>query len=134
MPHKQKSKKQLYKRVSCLTGKVVWAGLYTTNNNARQRYFVAKKHELRIVDGWDKTASARCTRIKDFLNECLAELPITAELTKQQITAARNLRALANEAVPCPREFYDHIIEETSRREFDNEIRRQMRERKAQES
>ena len=117
-------------RRSCMTGRVVWVYHGASKGSAKWMYFRAHKEEIRRVCQWKKREEQRKQGILTLLNECLADIPVTAALTPQQTDAVRRLRAIANENVPCDSEFYCHIRAERIRR---NRFRRQMRERRQKE-
>jgi hypothetical protein len=114
---------------SCLTGKAVWLYRGPSRGAANVAYWRACKKEIEYVRQWPRYVAERKAFYEGILNGCLASLPIDAELTPSQKAAAKVLRKLADEKLPCYMEFYNHIMEERRRREEDREIRRQMRER-----
>lgn len=124
-------KKRIYRQIvkSCLTGKVVWIYRGPSREAARQAYWRACRKEIERVRRWGEHAARRVADVTRILTECTEGLPINAELTPQQKDAARQLRSIIKSAPECPREFYDHIMEERRRRAEDREIRRKMRER-----
>ena len=65
---------------------------------------------------WPQKVAECRARVKQLLDNCIAALPINAELTKQQKDAIRYLQSVIREPVPCHSEFYDHIVEEARRR------------------
>jgi len=101
---------------SCLTGKVVWIYRGSSSDGARQAYWRACKAEVKRVRMWMQKVNERRRSIRRFISECTASLPLTAEMTQEQKDAVRELQRIENEDYPCHREFYDHIIEETRRR------------------
>lgn len=101
---------------SCLTGKVVWVYQGTSQEGARRAYLRACKREVIRVRNWVQYVNEHRSRIRQFINMCMASLPLDAELTPEQKEAAKELRRIEREDIPCYREFYDHIIEEAKRR------------------
>ena len=122
-------KKIIIMRRSCLTGKVVWLYTGPTRGAGRIAYYRACRAELRYAQRFSDAADRRRANIMRLLNECLAELPITETLTREQTEAARRLRALAEEQPAYQRDFLEHVVEERKRRKEDKEIRRKSRER-----
>lgn len=120
-------------RRSCITGKIIWFYRGMSKNAANVAYHRAWKHELERVKHWPEVVAERKANILRLLNNCLANLPITAELTPKQKAAVRRLRKMAEEEPECDMDFYNHIIEEQRRRAEDKRIRQQMREREALE-
>lgn len=116
-------------RYSCLTGKAVWIYQGLSRHGGRQAYLMAWKKELERVKNWREHVMKRKATIMKILNDCMANQPITGELSPEKQAAARTLLKLAETEPECYRGFYDHIIEERRRRAEDAEIRRQMRER-----
>lgn len=116
-------------RKSCLTGNVVWIYRGPSENAARQEYSRACKSEFERMRHFSTFAARRCANIARILSDCMAEIPINAELTPPQREAARQLQAIQKKAVMYNREFYEHIMEERQRRKADREIRQRMRNR-----
>lgn len=111
-------KKPKYTKIvySCLTGVPVWLYRGASENACRWAYLRACKHEIERVKSWSKTVAARRAEIKKLLDNCIAALPINAELTAEQKSAIKKLQAMIAEPQPCDKEFYNHIIEEARRR------------------
>ena len=120
-------------RRSCLTGKPVWIYRGPSREAAKMAYWRACKSEIEYVTGWAKRMEEQASILNRFLSECVAKIPINAELTQVQKNAIRNIRRIIKNPEPCYMEFYNHIMEERRRRAEDREIRRQMREREQQE-
>jgi len=116
-------------RRSCITGKIIWVYRGMSKNAANVAYHRAWKHELERIKHWPEYVAERKANILKLLNDCLANLPITAELTPKQKAAARRLRKMAETEPECDLDFYNHIIEEQRRRAEDQRIRQQMRQR-----
>lgn len=72
------------------------------------------------MQDWAKTAAQKVSAIRLFLSECLANVPINAELTKEQQEAVKALREMENNYKTCSSEFYDHIM--ATRRARDNRL------------
>ena len=116
-------------RRSCLTGDPVWIYRGASKAGARQAYWRACKAEIERVHNWSQTMAQRAANITRFISQCMERLPIDAELTLEQLAAAKQLRAILKKEPVLHKAFYDHIMEERKRRAEDHEIRRQMRER-----
>lgn len=58
----------------------------------------------------------RRRNIRRFINQCMASMSLTAEMTPEQKESAKELQRIERDEQPCHREFYDHIIEEARRR------------------
>lgn len=123
------NKKVLIIRKSCLTGKIVWIYSGVSRKAGYVAYHRACEAEIKRTRKYAETSEQRKRRILKMLNDCLAEIPITVPLTKEQTEAARELRSIAKEDIACHREFYEHIIEERRRRKEDKTIREKMKER-----
>lgn len=116
-------------RKSRLTGSPVWMWYGTSKLAANKAYCCARKSEIRRVRTWAKTEEQVRRRILSIASECLADIPVTTALTRQQSDAVRRLRAIAAEAIPCDRAFYEHILAENRFRRESAKIREQMRAR-----
>lgn len=134
MPRKKTPKKIVtILRHSCLTGKVVW--MYRgkgTKAAVRKAYQRACQREIATVTHWAEMVEAYRSRVTKFLNDCLANIPITETLTPEQKAGVREVQKIIKEECKPYTAFYDHIMEERRRRAEDREIRRQMREREEQ--
>lgn len=116
-------------RRSCLTGNVVWIYQGQSKGGAQTAYWKACQAEIARVRNWTEIVARRTSNISRLLNDCLADLPINAELTPLQQDAVRRLQSIGKKDFGCYREFYDHIREERRRRTADRKIRQKMRER-----
>lgn len=114
---------------SCLTRKAVWLHQGTTKEAARLAYWKACKREHERVRSSDERSARRAANINHLINECLAEKPITEELTQEQREAVMKLQSISRKYMDDNMDFYNHIVEEKRRRQTDREIRRKMRER-----
>ncbi len=111
-----RKKKILIVRKSCLTGKDVWVYHGTSKGSAKVVYHRACKEELRRMSLWKKQEERRKQDVLALLNECLAQIPEADGLTAKQAKAVKRLKAVANEEIPCDKEFYRHVIAERIRR------------------
>ena len=103
-------------RRSCLTGKVVWIYRGQSHDGARQAYWRACRKEVRRVRMWMQKVNERRRNLSQFVSRVTGSMPPAAELTQEQREAARQLRLIEKREYPCHREFYDHIMEETRRK------------------
>ena len=101
---------------SCITGNVVWIYRGASEAESRKAYWRACRAEVERMKTWPQKVAECRARVKQLLDNCIAALPINAELTKQQKDAIRYLQSVIREPVPCHSEFYDHIVEEARRR------------------
>lgn len=115
MDYKKQHKVTMIRR-SCITGKVIWIYRGKSRNAGYQAYHKAVKHELERVKHWPEYVAERRARILKFLNDCLAALPINAELTPKQKAAVRTLKKIADEPQELDLDFYNHIMAEKERR------------------
>jgi hypothetical protein len=120
-------------RRSCITGKIVWVYRGMSKNAGWVAYHRVCKKELERVKHLPEMEAEYKAQILKLLNDCMANLPINAELTPDQKAAAKKLLKMADEMPPYDMEFYNHIVEERRRREEDKRIRQKMREREAAE-
>lgn len=116
-------------RRSCLTGKAVWLYQGLTKTASNMAYCRACKREIERVKNWAEKIERRKSNILRLMNDCLAGLPLTAELTDTQKSAVLLLKKTSNERLVCDSDFYEHILTQKTRREEDAKIRRQMRMR-----
>lgn len=116
-------------RYSCITGNAVWVYRGPSKQAARAAYRRACEKEIKRVRAWKKTVAARNENIRRLISNCIGDIQVTESMTVEQKDAARKLLSMAGEAIPCCRDFYNHIIEERRRRDADRLIRQQMRMR-----
>lgn len=120
-----KQKQVIVIRRSCLTGRVVWIYRGPSRNAAYVAYHRACRKEVQRVRHWSERNAERRACILRLLNEWLADIPITTPLTPEQVTAAKEIRALARRDIACDHEFYDHIMEERRRRAEAKRLKRE---------
>ena len=118
---------------SCLTGAPVWVYQGASKNGARQAYWRACKAEIEFVSRLPEYCAQWKAGLERFISSCMEKYPIDAKLTPEQAAAAKKLRAMLKKGPDINLDFYNHVMEERRRRAEDHEIRRQMREREAQE-
>lgn len=102
-------------RRSCITGKVVWVYRGTPQGHEKA-YWRACRKEVKRVRMWMQKVNERRRNISRFITGCMSALPLTHEMTKEQKEAAKELQRIEKNEQPCHRDFYDHIMEETRRR------------------
>lgn len=103
-------------RRSCLTGKAVWLFRSKSRRAAASAYCLAKKMEYRQQKRWPDRVRQWQEWMLDALNDWLRGLPVTQELTAEQIRHVRAIQAIVKEDIPRDRDFYSHIITEARRR------------------
>lgn len=108
---------------SCITGTAVWIYFGPSKEAARKAYWRACRHEAERVRQIGKMAARRKANILQMLNDCMAGLPITAELPPEKKAAARQLLAIAEEDTLSDRSFYNHILETRRRRNRERKLR-----------
>ena len=105
-------------RKSVLTGKIVWLCYAHNKRAANTAYCRARKAEKKLQRRWKSCVERYQKWMLNALNEWKSDLPITQELTEEQVALVRFIQVLAKEDIPCDRQFYEHIIaEERCRRE-----------------
>lgn len=113
-------------RKSCITGKAVWIYQGPSSKAASLAYWRACKKEIhRVRHLWGLMVSRRGRNIARLLAECTERIPLTAEMTPEQREAARELQQMEKRETTCYRDFYNHIVEESKRK---NEASRRWRE------
>lgn len=108
---------------SCVTGTAVWVYMGPSAEAARKAYWRACRHEAERMRQISKMAARRKANILQLLNDCMAGLPITAELPPEKKAAARQLLAIAEEDTLSDRSFYNHILETRRRRNRERKLR-----------
>lgn len=98
---------------SRITGKAVWIYRGASRSAARRDYIRAKHKEIERVRAWRHRRNGRKQAIMRFLTECMANIPLTMQLTNEQASAIRQLKSISNEPDECNYDFYEHIIEES---------------------
>lgn len=100
---------------SCLTDQPVWIYQGPTEEAARKAYYRTKRAEKRRVMLLPKFLDLRRRAIERFLNDLLGNLPLIAELTREQRAAVKELKALAQQPPQSDKAFWEHCKEETRR-------------------
>lgn len=114
-------------RRSCLTGIPVWIYRGPSTEAARRAYRLACKKEVRRVRMWMQKVNERRRNLSRFVARLTASLPPESDLTQVQRDALRMLRNMEKAEYVCHRDFYEHIMEETRRR---NEASSRWRDRR----
>lgn len=120
MVNKKDYKVVVLKR-SCLTGRIVWAYRGDSEEGARKAYWRACKKEVWRVRNWMKKMSRRrrmLLRLVTHSDSSTVSSSIYKKMTPEQRKAARKIVKLANTEPQPDREFYNHIIEEAKRRNW----------------
>lgn len=118
---------------SCITGEVVWIYQGTSKATSLLAYWRACRNEVENERHRHEREAERRSAILRMMNDCMAGIPINAELTPRQKKAVQRMKQIMNDMPSKPSAFYEHIMEERRRRAEDREIRRQMRERAQRE-
>lgn len=120
MVNKKDCKVVVLKR-SCLTGRIVWAYQGNSEEGARKAYWRACKKEVRRVRNWMQRMARRrrqLLRIITHSDSSSVSSSMLKSMNPQQREAARKIIQLAKKEPPMDRAFYDHIIEEAKRRNW----------------
>lgn len=120
MVNKKNAKVVVLKR-SCLTGKIVWVYQGNSEEGARKAYWRACKKEVRRMRNWMQRMARRrrqLLRLITHSDSCSVSSSMLKSMNPQQRAAARKIIQLAKNEPPMDRAFYDHIIEEAKRRNW----------------
>ena len=112
---KKDKKKTWVIKYSCLTNKAVWVNHTPSEGAMRRAYLRARHAEEEYVRNWSKRVARRKANILRLLSDCMAALPVGAEIPPEKLEAAKRLRKEADAPQPCYLEFYNHIVEERKR-------------------
>ena len=117
MVNKKNAKVVVLKR-SCLTGKIVWVYQGNSEEGARKAYWRACKKEVRRMRNWMQRMARRrrqLLRLITHSDSCSVSSSMLKSMNPQQRAAARKIIQLAKNEPPMDRAFYDHIMEEAKR-------------------
>lgn len=103
-------------RRSCINGKAVWISKSPSKAAEQLAYWRACKHEVERVRQWGETVLRRKSNVQRMLNGLMANLPVTDTLTEKCREAARQIVSISESCTACCSDFYNHIMEERSRR------------------
>ena len=106
---------------SCLTGRVVWIYHGRSQEAARKAYWRACKKEVRRVRQWTARIAARQKILMQMLglgDSSSSSSGIYEGMTPEKKAAAREIVRMGKQPPPQGREFYDHIVEESKRRNW----------------
>lgn len=95
---------------SCLTGQVVWVYRGPTEGAAKQAYRRTRQREKERLKRWSEIVQRRTSNITRLMNECLAALPINAELTEVQKNAVKKLKKISRSLCDSPVQIMDKKI------------------------
>ena len=115
------NKKLLILKHSCLTGRVVWAYRCDTEEAARRAYYRACKKEVRRIRQWSaKMAERKRKRAMIFNGSNSSSSGINVNKYKDPAVRrlARQMCKLIKDQPPKDTTFYDHIVEEAKRRNW----------------
>ena len=120
MVNKKDCKVVVLKR-SCLTGRIVWA-YRGDEEGARKAYWRACKKEVRRVRNWMKRMANRRRQLLRIITPRRQHFgeQLHAEEHESSSNGRQHARSyqLAKKEPPLDRAFYDHIIEEAKRRNW----------------
>lgn len=114
-----KRKKDYIKIVrSCLTGKIVWVYIGSSENGARKAYWKACRHEIYRIRHWSEKMARRRRKLMSLAGYKgnAMTIPVSKDMTPKQRAAIRELNKLIKAEPPKDTSFYDHIIAEVKRR------------------
>ena len=106
---------------SCITGKVVWIYHGHSMEGCRIAYWRACKKEIRRVRQWGQLMEERRKNIMHLLNHgddscSSSSLCERKDFTPEQRAAAREIVRISKQQPDPGLDFYEHIIEESKRR------------------
>lgn len=114
---------------SCITGQIVWVYRGLSSSGAVRAYRRVRRVEMKRVRQWHERIERKRRAIAQLLNDCLAAIPLTAQLTSEQQAAVHRLKAISEEPGEYCNDFYNHIIEECQRSNTASRRWREYRER-----
>ena len=120
MVNKQNGKVLIVKR-SCLTDRIVWVYHGTSEEAARKAYWRACKKEVFRIRNWMNKMIRRRNRLLSIIthgDNSSASSSAFKLTPPEKRKSARKIIQLAKEEPQPDREFYDHIIEESRRRNW----------------
>lgn len=113
---------------SCLTGKVVWIYHGHSHEAGRKAYARACKKEVRRIRQWTARMAARKKTLMRLLGLGDSRSSgIYDGMTPEQKAAAKEIIKMGKQPPPQSRDFYDHIVEESKRRNWKSERWRENR-------
>lgn len=117
---------------SLLTGKIVWVYRGTSYEGARKAYWRACKKEVRRVRQWSQLMLKRKKSLLRLITHSDSSSVSSSTLRKmspRQRKLAREIIKMAETPPPMCRDFYDHIMEEYRRRNWQSKRWRENREK-----
>ena len=115
------NKKLLILKRSCLTGKVVWAYRCDTEKAARIAYYRACKKEVRRIRQWSAKMAERKRKLVSIFNggnSSSSGINVNKYKDPAVRRLARQMCKLIKAQPPKDTAFYDHIVEEAKRRNW----------------
>lgn len=122
---KQKNHIITFVKRSCITGNIVWVYRGKSQEGARKAYWRACKREVRRVRQWMSKMSERKHRLMQILaggdSSSSYSAYIRDSMSSEQHKAVHEIAQMCKTQPPKYGEFYDHIIEEARRRNWQSE-------------
>lgn len=106
---------------SCITGKVVWIYRGVSHNAGRHAYWKACKAEIRRIRQWTTRMAARQRALMQVVglgDSSSSSSGIYEGMTPEQQAAVKEISKMSRQPPPPDREFYNHIVEESRRRNW----------------
>lgn len=106
---------------SCITGKVVWIYQGVSHNAGRHAYWKACKAEIRRIRQWTARMAARQRALMQVVglgDSSSSSSDIYEGMTPEQQAAVKEISKMSHQPPPPDREFYNHIVEESRRRNW----------------
>lgn len=118
---KKKRKMITIVKHSCLTGKIVWVYRGRSSDGARIAYWRACRKEVRRVRQMMIREAERKKQLLRLLandGSASSSFSIRADMSQEQRKAVREIVKLCKKQLSHGGEFYEHIIEEARRRNW----------------
>lgn len=107
-------------RKSCLTGRAVWIYQGKSRAGASQAYARAFQREIRVRENCENISKVRAKNILSLLTECLSTTSVFESFSIEKKRAIETLKALSAVDIEYDCTFYNHYIEERSRKFLKN--------------
>ncbi|MFW5563415.1 MAG: hypothetical protein ACOCNX_00810 [Prevotella sp.] len=111
----RRSDKVVKVKRSCITDKIVWVYIGSSDEGARKAYWRACKKEVRRVRQWNSRMEERKQRLMHIIAICNSGSTSSSSfkrLAPQQRKAARRIVSQCKSQPVQERDFYNHILEE----------------------
>ena len=112
-----KRKQQILRifRKSCITNKIMWIGHERSRATAKKAYMRTVRREKERMRNWTKMIDERKSNILHILNDCLAGMSITDQLSPEKRVFANQLVAMTETDVTYSSALYEHIMHQSKR-------------------